>query len=174
MLLSLRRSLINKIPLSKSSFQKIVFPSSFKCELYHNTLSRFNSSLNFNSKKYLIRSFQNLFLIGTLSMSSNFKLQLKMKFLSRTGYRNFIKSFQELSKELSIIFSSPYQRQCELLPSLGVRRPLTFHILIFSSETPQPNELKLGRKHLQKVLSNDCTFCPDPLTNMAATANSCF
>jgi hypothetical protein len=31
------------------------------------------------------------------------------------------------------IFSSPCQRQCELLPSLGVRRPLTFHILIFSS-----------------------------------------
>ena len=28
--------------------------------------------------------------------------------------------------------SSPCQRQCELLPSLGVRRPLTFHILIFS------------------------------------------
>jgi hypothetical protein len=26
------------------------------------------------------------------------------------------------------------------LPSLGVCRPLTFHILIFSSETPQPNE----------------------------------
>jgi hypothetical protein len=28
-----------------------------------------------------------------------------------------------------------------IFSSLGVRRPLTFHILIFSSETPQPNEL---------------------------------
>ena len=33
------------------------------------------------------------------------------------------------------IFSSPCQRQRVLLPSLGVRRPLNFHILIFSSET---------------------------------------
>jgi hypothetical protein len=46
--------------------------------------------------------------------------------------------------------------QGELLPSLGVRGPLTFHILIFSSETPQPNEVKLGSEYLWKILSKGC------------------
>jgi hypothetical protein len=41
---------------------------------------------------------------------------------------------------------------CHHLASV-VRRPLTFHIVVFSSETPQPNELKLGSKHPPKDAS---------------------
>ena len=44
----------------------------------------------------------------------------------------------------------------------------------FSSETAWPNDMKLGKKHLRKILYRICSFCVDPLTNMAATGNSCF
>ena len=72
---------------------------------------------------------------------------------------------------LVIIFSSP--GSCEVLPSLVVR-PLTFHILIYSSETTGTNGTKTGRKHLYKVLYKISSFRPIPPTNMAAKGNSCF
>jgi hypothetical protein len=54
----------------------------------------------------------------------------------------------------------------ELLPSLGVRRLLTFHILIFSSETTQPNEVKLGRKHLWQVWRPCLLMNRDEMNNL--------
>jgi hypothetical protein len=83
-------------------------------------------------------------------------LLTKCRFIWPSGFRgeDFLKSANQI-QELFVaivsndvkhnissltLFSSSCQRQCELLPSLGVRRPLTFHLLIFYSETPLPNE----------------------------------
>ena len=77
---------------------------------------------------------------------------------------NFIvyRQFSLFRKNKLILFSSPdpkgQVRYCHRLAS--VVRPLTFHILIYSSETTGPNGTKLDRKHLYKVLYKFLHFVP--------------
>ena len=55
----------------------------------------------------------------------------------------------ELTVKKQVLLSSPGQRSCELLSSLGVCcLSLNFYILTNFSDTTSPNLIKLDRKHL--------------------------
>jgi hypothetical protein len=68
------------------------------------------------------------------------------QYLERTFHRCFLPNFSSFGREVSE-------------EKIKMRK--------VNGRQVQPNELKLSSKHLWKVLSKECTFCYDPLPNMA-------
>jgi hypothetical protein len=66
-------------------------------------------------------------------------LPIKIQFIWPRGFRG---------EDFFLIGQSETRIACTVVAMFAITCMLTFHILIFSSETPQPNELKFDRKYL--------------------------
>jgi hypothetical protein len=98
-------------------------------------------------------------------------LPTKFRFIWQSGFRgeDFFKSAnqnQELPMAAMFVNGSGRKNNLYRGPYIDASYQASVHA--------SPNEQKLGRKHLWKVLCKVCSFRPDPFTNMAAIGNSCF
>jgi hypothetical protein len=71
------------------------------------------------------------------------------------------------AEPVSLTFYSAL-RKLNTEPSIGASHQVSFAAKQFQRRFLEITQLKFGRKLLWKILYKDWSFCPDPLTNMAA------